>query len=69
MRFAAEEFEAIIWDKDWIRRYELGEVSTLDYHRYLCDVGSLQMEIEEFRESWSAVFLPDLIVSEHLLAS
>ena len=64
-----EDFERVIWDKDWIRRYEKGEISTSDYHRYLCDAGQLQMKLEEFRESWSSVFLPDLIVSEALLAN
>jgi FMN phosphatase YigB (HAD superfamily) len=46
----------------------MGEISTADYHRYLCDFGQLQMALEEFRECWSCVFLPDLIVSEALLA-
>jgi glucose-1-phosphatase len=67
-RLSREEFERVIWAKDWIRRYERGEISTADYHRYLCDVGTLQMELEEFRQSWSEVFMPDLIVSEALLA-
>ena len=62
------EFERVIWSKNWIRRYERGEISTADYHKYLCETGRLQMKLEEFRESWSAVFLPELIVSEALLA-
>ena len=53
------EFEQVIWSKNWIRRYERGEISTADYHKYLCETGRLQMELEEFRESWSSVFLPD----------
>jgi putative hydrolase of the HAD superfamily len=67
-RLTREAFEQVVWAKDWIRRYERGEITTAEYHRYLCEVGTLQMELEEFRESWSAVFLPDLIVSEALLA-
>jgi FMN phosphatase YigB (HAD superfamily) len=63
-----EEFKRVIWNEEWINRYERGEISTADYHRYLCDIGRLQMELEEFRECWSCVFLPDLIVSEGLLA-
>jgi putative hydrolase of the HAD superfamily len=62
------EFEQVIWSKNWIRRYERGEISTADYHKYLCETGRLQMKLEEFRESWSSVFLPELIVSEALLA-
>ena len=62
-----DEFQRVIWDEEWIRRYEMGEISTADYHRYLCDVGRLELELEEFRQCWSCVFLPDLIVSEELL--
>jgi glucose-1-phosphatase len=67
-RLPRAEFEQVIWAKDWIRRFERGEISTAEYHRYLCDVGTLQMELKEFRESWADVFHPDLIVSEALLA-
>lgn len=64
-----EHFEKVIWDVNWIRPYERGEISSADYLRYLCEMGTLKMELEEFHESWSAVFLPDLIVPERLLAS
>ena len=72
-RFAArtslsrEEFELVIWDKHWIRRYERGEISTEEYHRHLCERGKLTMAIDEFEEAWSAVFLPGLLVPEQLL--
>jgi len=62
-----EEFERVIWDKQWIRRYERGEISTAEYHQHLCESGKLCMGIEEFEEAWSSVFLPDLILPELLL--
>jgi putative hydrolase of the HAD superfamily len=62
-----EEFERVIWDKHWIRRYERGEISTAAYHGHLCESGMLSMTLEEFQEAWSAVFLPDLILPELLL--
>ena len=62
-----EQFEAVIWDENWIRRYERGEISTADYHRYLCEAGKLGMGLEEFHESWGAVFLPEPIVPEQFL--
>jgi putative hydrolase of the HAD superfamily len=64
-----EEFETVIWDKRWIRRYERGEISTAEYHGHLCESGKLCMSIEEFHEAWSAVFLPDLILPELLLTN
>jgi HAD superfamily hydrolase (TIGR01509 family) len=72
-RFAArtplsrEEFETVIWDKHWIRRYERGEISTSDYHQHLCERGKLTMAIEEFEAAWTSVFLPELIVPLRLL--
>jgi HAD superfamily hydrolase (TIGR01509 family) len=62
-----EEFERVIWDKGWIRRYERGEISTAEYHGHLCENGGLCMALEEFEQAWSAVFLPDLILPEQLL--
>src|SRR6185503_19812268 len=62
-----EEFEQVIWDKRWIRRYERGEITTAEYHRHLCENGRLCMALEEFEEAWTAVFLPDLLLPELLL--
>jgi HAD superfamily hydrolase (TIGR01509 family) len=64
----AERFKEIVFAKDWIRPYERGEISTEAYHRYLCESGQLRMELAEFHQSWSAVFLPELLVPEALLA-
>lgn len=63
-----EEFKQVVFDKAWIRPYERGEISTAAYHHYLCEIGQLRMELAEFHESWSAVFLPDLLVPEALLS-
>jgi glucose-1-phosphatase len=63
-----EEFRRVVFDKAWIRPYERGEISTEAYHRYLCEAGQLRMELTEFNESWSSVFLPGLLIPEALLA-
>lgn len=63
-----KDFNEVLWDADWIRRYECGEVSTQEFHEYLCHSADLQMDLPSFCETWSSVFLPDLIVSEALLA-
>jgi FMN phosphatase YigB (HAD superfamily) len=64
-----DRLEEVLWDKTWIRRYERGEISTGEFHAYLCERAKLQMELAEFRRTWSSVFLPDPIVSEALLAA
>jgi putative hydrolase of the HAD superfamily len=66
---APEEFKSIILEQTWVRRYEHGDISSADYHRYLREKGKLEMSIQEFHEAWSAVFLPGLIVPEQLLAN
>jgi glucose-1-phosphatase len=61
--------DEVLWDENWIRRYERGEISTSDFHTYLCETADLQMDLPGFCQTWSSVFLPDLIVSEDLLVS
>ena len=66
---SSEEFKSIILDQTWVRRYEHGEISTAEFHRYLREHGKLEMSILEFNEAWGSVFLPGLIVPEELLAN
>src|SRR5262245_28457160 len=49
-----EQFEQVLRDDSWNRRYECGHISTADYYNHLCEHGGLQMELEEFHESWSS---------------
>lgn len=64
-----ERFEEVLWDEAWIRRYERGEISTGEFHSYLCETAALKMDLSGFCKVWSSVFLPDLLVSEGLLAT
>jgi len=64
-----DRLEEVLWDETWIRRYERGEISTGEFHSYLCETAALKMDLTGFREVWSSVFLPGLLVSERLLAT
>jgi putative hydrolase of the HAD superfamily len=64
-----DRFEEVLWDEEWIRRYERGEISTEEFHAYLCESASLTMPLADFRSTWSSAFLPDLLVSEQFLAT
>lgn len=64
-----DRLEEVLWDETWVRRYERGEVSTSEFHSYLCETAALKMDLTGFREVWSSVFLPGLLVSEQLLAA
>ena len=59
--------EEVLWDENCIRRYERGEISTSQFHNYLCETADLSMNLATFCETWSSVFLPDPIISEELL--
>ena len=63
------QLEEVLWDEKWIRRYERGEMSTKEFHNYLCEAADLQMDLSGFRETWSSVFLPEPIVSDDLLVT
>jgi putative hydrolase of the HAD superfamily len=60
--------EEVLWDENCIRRYERGEISTPEFHAYLCRTADLKLDLAGFRRTWSSVFLPHPIVSESLLA-
>jgi glucose-1-phosphatase len=64
-----ERLEEVLWDASWIRRYELGEISTTQFHDYLCSSASLEMPFQDFCRTWSSVFIPEPLVSEDLLAT
>jgi FMN phosphatase YigB (HAD superfamily) len=64
-----ERREEVLWDETWIRRYERGEITTGEFHSYLCETAALKMDLTRFRQVWSSVFLPGLLVSERLLAA
>jgi putative hydrolase of the HAD superfamily len=59
--------EEVLWDQNCIRRYESGEISTSEFHDYLCQTADLKMDLQSFCRTWSSVFLPDPILSEELI--
>lgn len=64
-----DRLEEVLWDENWIRRYERGEISTREFHAYLCKTADLKLDLEGFCRTWSSVFLPGVIVSEALLVA
>ena len=64
-----DQFEQVLLNTDWVRGYESGKVSTREFHDYLCRAATLSLTLPEFCATWSSIFLPDLLVSEDLLAS
>src|SRR5262245_16094021 len=58
---APQEFYDVVFKKGVTERYERGELSTAEYHRYLCETGGVCLSLDEFRACWSSVFLPEPI--------
>jgi FMN phosphatase YigB (HAD superfamily) len=63
------DFEHVILDQGWMRRYESGGISTRVFHDHLREHGKLEMGLDEFCEAWNSVFLPGLVVPERLLSN
>jgi len=61
-------FERVLFDETWFPSYERGEITSAQYLQHLCDTGKLEMKLEEFHESWSSVFLPELLIPERVIA-
>jgi glucose-1-phosphatase len=59
--------EEVLWDENWICRYERGEITTSEFHAYLRETADLSLDLPGFCQTWSSVFLPGLLVSEDLL--
>ena len=62
-----DHLATVIRNEEWLQRYECGEIGSAEYLEYLRNNGGLQMDLAEFHESWSSVFLPDLLVPEEFL--
>src|SRR5215510_9664495 len=61
--------EEVLWDENWIQRYERGDISTSEFHAYLSETADLKLDLAGFCKTWSSVFLPELILSEDLLVA
>ena len=63
------QLEEVLWNENSIRRYERGEISTREFHKYLCENATLKMDLPQFCQTWGSVFLPGLLVSEDLIVT
>src|SRR5438552_1297883 len=64
-----DEFRRVFLDTQLAYRYESGAITTQEFYDHLCRFGGLRMNADAFRSTWSSMFHPGLLVSEHLLAS
>ena len=58
----------VVWDTGWIRRYETGSVTTVEFYDFLVREGGLEMDYEAFYVCWTEVFDPLPIIGPELLA-
>ncbi|PYR86828.1 MAG: hypothetical protein DMG19_12035, partial [Acidobacteria bacterium] len=46
-----DRFEEVLFDQTWIRGYERGEISTAQFHKYLCETAKLKRNLPDFRKT------------------
>lgn len=63
----AEEIPVRIAETGLVRELESGHISADGFYIRLADALSLPITIEEFREIWCSVFLPETLISEELM--
>ena len=66
--YSAEEIPVRIGASGLAPPYERGELSSEEFYRQLCRTLDLHVSYEQFCDIWSAIFLPDPLVSGDLLA-
>lgn len=60
----AAEIPKRIGRTDLVKRYETGQMESHEFVAALCREVGLEASVDEFRELWSAIFLPHTLVSE-----
>lgn len=64
----AAEIPKRIGRTDLVKRYETGQIGSREFVAALCREVGIEASFEEFRELWSAIFLPHTLVSEDWVA-
>ena len=67
-RFRADQIPSLIAGSGLVPSLERGEISGLDFFAGLRDILGLTCTFEQFCDLWSAIFLPEPILPETLLA-
>jgi len=67
--YGVDEIPARLRATDLVKRYETGQIPTPDFIEQLTAALELRVTPAEFRELWSCIFLPGILVPESLLAS
>ena len=67
--YPAEEIPKRLSTTDLVTRFESGQIQPREFVRELTSVLDLTVDYDEFCRIWSAIFLPETLVPETLLAA
>jgi putative hydrolase of the HAD superfamily len=67
--YRANEIPARIGSTDLVRRFELGKIESQTFFRELCQLLSLQIDYDRFREVWSSIFVPGPLLPDSFFAA
>jgi FMN phosphatase YigB (HAD superfamily) len=65
---AAARIQSIMGGHELLVKYETGQISSVEFHREVCERLGLICTLEEFRQIWGAMFLPSPLLSDAFLA-
>lgn len=65
---AAGRIQGVMGGHDLLVKYETGQMSSVEFHRVVCEQLGLTCTLEEFKQIWGAMFLPEPLLSDELLA-
>lgn len=58
---------AVLSDGELVSEYETGRVTSQEHYRKVCRRLQIEVSMEEFRELWGSMFLPEPLLSESFL--
>jgi FMN phosphatase YigB (HAD superfamily) len=66
---AAGRIQGVMGGHDLLVKYETGQMSSVEFHRVVCEQLGLSCTLEEFRQMWGAMFFPEPLLSDEFFAS
>lgn len=66
-RCPAEEIPKRLGSTDLMDRFEIGQVEPEEFVQGMCKLLDLELDFEQFREVWGAIFPPNTLIPESLL--
>ena len=61
------EIAKVLSEPQMLFEFETGKLSAIQYHQRICEALEMEISLDEFRNLWGSMFLPEPLVSEKFL--